>query len=64
MAQQYLDISGLTRYHDGLIEYMSEAVGTQSDMSVTDPTNMAYIHNVPDWVRSEIKPEYKKLVQM
>ena len=58
MAQKYLDINGLTRYHDGLIEYMSEAVGTQGDMSVTDPTNMAYIKNVPDWVRSETKPEY------
>lgn len=58
MAQKYLDINGLERYHDGLLEYMSEAVGTQSDMSVTDPTNMAYIHNVPDWVRSETKPEY------
>ena len=61
MAQKYLDINGLTRYHDGLIEYMSEAVGTQGDMSVTDPTNMAYIKNVPDWVRSETKPEYNAI---
>lgn len=58
MAQKYLDINGLTRYHEGLLNYMSEAVGTQADMSVTDPTNMAYIKNVPDWVRSETKPEY------
>ena len=58
MAQKYLDINGLTRYHEGLLDYMSEAVGTQGDMSVTDPTNMAYIKNVPDWVRSETKPEY------
>ena len=58
MAQKYLDMNGLTRYHEGLIDYMSEAVGTQGDMSVTDPTNMAYIKNVPDWVRSETKPEY------
>lgn len=58
MAQKYLDINGLTRYHEGLISYMSEAVGTQADLSITDPTNMAYINNVPDWVRSESKPEY------
>lgn len=58
MAQKYLDMSGLTRYHEGLLDYMSEAVGTQSDMSITDPANMAYINNVPDWVRSENKPEY------
>ena len=58
MAQKYLDINGLERYHEGLVEYMAEAVGTQADMSVKDPTNMAYIHNVPEWVRSETKPEY------
>ena len=58
MAQKYLDMNGLTRYHEGLLDYMSEAVGTQGDMSVTDPTNMAYIKNVPEWVRSETKPEY------
>lgn len=58
MAQKYLDMNGLTRYHEGLLDYMSEAVGTQADMSVTDPTNMAYINNVPEWVRSETKPEY------
>ena len=47
MAQKYLDMSGLTRYHEGLLNYMENEKGVADGIATLDENGLIPEEQLP-----------------